>query len=395
MAITDVTHESWLGRLGNSIKSVLVGIVLVAGAVGVLFWNEGRAVKRAKTIEEGARNVVSVGSAAVGAANEGKLVHTTGRAETDETLKDTLFGVSAGAIKLRRKVEMYQWEERKSTKSDKKLGGGTKKTTTYTYTEVWSERLIDSSTFKDSSKNNPPRMPFTSAEQTARHVTLGAFGLSKSLIGQMANYEKLPMTRALADALSEDLKKNLLLHEGEFYRPYLRGEVGGTPRVGDVRVSFHVVRPGAVSVIAKQVGETFGPYLAETGQEICWLRVGTHTAEAMFQAERESNVLWTWILRGAGFVAMLIGFLLVLRPIAVVGDVVPLIGSLLGAGIFVVSLVLSLVVSLITVAMGWLYYRPLVGIGLLAAAAAVFLVVRQLAKGRKAAATPPPPPPPQ
>jgi len=79
----------------------------------------------------------------------------------------------------------------------------------------------------------------------------------------------------------------------------------------------------------------------------------------------------------------------------VVGDVVPLIGSLLGAGIFLVSLVLSVVVSLITVAMGWLYYRPLVGIGLLAAAAAVFLVVRQMVKGRKAAATPPPPPPPQ
>src|ERR1017187_8760795 len=109
--LTEVTTQSWFGRIGESIKGILVGLLLVAGAVILLLWNEGRAIKRAKTLSEGAKGVVTVSTDRIEPANEGKLVHLIGMATTTEKLADPEFGVSATALKIRRIAEMYQWKE--------------------------------------------------------------------------------------------------------------------------------------------------------------------------------------------------------------------------------------------------------------------------------------------
>ena len=51
----------WVSRLVGSIKGVLVGLVFFAGAFPLLFWNEGRAVRRAQDLEEGRGAVVLAG----------------------------------------------------------------------------------------------------------------------------------------------------------------------------------------------------------------------------------------------------------------------------------------------------------------------------------------------
>ena len=109
---TETTHQGWFSRIGNSIKGILVGIVLIVASIILLFWNEGRSVTEAKSLEEGIAAVVSVQSDAVNASNDGKLVHMIGEARTEETLTDEEFGTSAVALKLRRHVEMYQWKGR-------------------------------------------------------------------------------------------------------------------------------------------------------------------------------------------------------------------------------------------------------------------------------------------
>src|SRR3990172_9066084 len=108
---TEISRKSWGSRLQESIKSVLFGIVLFVAAFPVLFWNEGRAVRRAKSLEEGASVVITVPADSVDTANERKLVHMTGETTTTETLSDPDFGISASVIKLERRVQMYQWEE--------------------------------------------------------------------------------------------------------------------------------------------------------------------------------------------------------------------------------------------------------------------------------------------
>ena len=44
-------------------------------------------------------------------------------------------------IKLRRNVEMYQWEEHEHSETEKNTGGSTTTKTTYTYTKDWYDTI--------------------------------------------------------------------------------------------------------------------------------------------------------------------------------------------------------------------------------------------------------------
>ena len=162
---TEVTTESWLGRIGGAFEGIIVGLVLFIAAFPVLFWNEGRAVRRYQTLNEGAGSVISLPAARVLSEYDGKLVHVTGQAVTDEIVTDPEFGVAVSAIKLKRKAEMYQWKENKQRKTKKKLGGGKKTVTTYSYSKSWSSSLIHSDNFKKpGGHHNPDSMPYQSKE---------------------------------------------------------------------------------------------------------------------------------------------------------------------------------------------------------------------------------------
>ena len=108
---TEVTRTSWGSRLGSSIKGIGFGLLIFVLAFPLLFWNESRAVKVARTLDEGQGIVQPTLSTTVDPNLEGKLVHMSGLASTQDVLSDAGFGVSASAIKLRSVVEMYQWKE--------------------------------------------------------------------------------------------------------------------------------------------------------------------------------------------------------------------------------------------------------------------------------------------
>lgn len=118
---TEVTNQSWFSRIGGAIKGIIFGFILFIIAFPLLFWNEGRAVKTYKSLKEGSGAVISVLADQVDPNNEGKLVHLSGRASTEETLTDPVFGVSENALRLRRKVEMYQWQEHSESETKKNL----------------------------------------------------------------------------------------------------------------------------------------------------------------------------------------------------------------------------------------------------------------------------------
>ena len=94
------TNQSWFSRLAQSVKSVLFGLLFFFGSFVLLFWNEGRAVRTARSLAEGAGAVTSVAADRVDSGNEGKLVHVSGAVATDEPVVDSDLGVEAQAIKL-------------------------------------------------------------------------------------------------------------------------------------------------------------------------------------------------------------------------------------------------------------------------------------------------------
>lgn len=88
-------------------------------AVYLLWTNEGRSVKIETGLQEGKSQVVAVKSDSVDPASESKLVYVTGKVAMTKNPSDDLFGITQPAIRIVRKVEMYQWKEHsKSSKSD-------------------------------------------------------------------------------------------------------------------------------------------------------------------------------------------------------------------------------------------------------------------------------------
>ena len=375
----EVTRQSWFSRLGGAIKGVLVGAVLFAVAFPLLFWNEGRAVTRFKTLKEGGGLVVSVAADRVDAANAGRLVHVSGKADTAATLADPVFGVSAPALKLKRAVEMYQWQENVKSETKKKTGGSAETVKTYTYRKAWSSSLHRSSDFKQPGDHqNPEAFAYASTLLTADSVTLGAFRLSPALVGMIGNFTPLPVS---ADSLQpEGAAGKAIMHDGGFYL----GANPSEPKVGDLRITFEVARPTEVSVIAKQAGESFEPYLTQAGGTIELLELGAVPAAAMIQKAQESNRLLTWLLRLAGFLLMLIGLNMVFKPLSVLADVLPFLGSLVAAGTGLIAFLLAALFSLVTIAVAWLVYRPLFGAALLAVAVLLVVAVVKKLKAPKA-----------
>ncbi len=95
------------------------------------------------------------------------------------------------------------------------------------------------------------------------------------------------------------------------------------------------------------------------------------------------NTALTWILRLVGFVLMAVGIAMVLAPLSVLADVVPFIGNIVGYGTGFLAIGTASVLSLVTIALGWIVYRPLIGIAILAGAGGLFFLFLKLARDRR------------
>ena len=162
--------------------------------------------------------------------------------------------------------------------------------------------------------------------------------------------------------------------EGYIY--YRDGFYKGDPKklsVGDVRVSFECVpTPSKMSLISGQQGDTFAPYQTKENK-IELVAKGVKSSEEMFKSAHNANSMMCWLLRLVGFLMMFFGLKMVFEPLRVIADVVPFIGSIVGMGVGFVAFVLAAGFSLLTIAIGWVYYRPLIGIPLLIVAIALLV----------------------
>ena len=390
MATTVTTTESWGSRIGGSLRGVLVGLALFVAGFPVLFWNEGRSVKTAKAIDEGEGACVSVESnAAVDPEMNGRLVHMTGRADTKDVLSDDVFGVSATAIRLERQVEMYQWEEDSKTTEKKNLGGSVTKTTTYTYKQVWSDRAIDSGDFHEAGHDNPGSIEFPSEETYASDVSFGAFRLNPRQVQSIRGSQAYQFPAGFTCRVDRvQMQGNtILVPNAETRQNALnRRSVATQPRIGDMRVVFRVVYPHDISLIAKQHGDTFVEYTAKNGRKLSYLRDGIADAAEMFETARSGNAFMTWLLRLAGFLMMFFGLSAVLKPLSVLADVLPILGDIVGIGTGLVAGLVALACALVTIAVAWLFYRPVLGVLLLVAAGFLLWKLAQKRKAAKAAA---------
>lgn len=374
---TEITSQSWFGRIGKSFTGIIFGIIMVIAAFPLLFWNEGRAVKTAKALEEGESLVKELTSGSESLL-ENKLVHYTGQAETNETLNDQLFGISVNELKLKRVVEMYQWKERKNTKKRKKIGGGTETITTYSYSKQWSDDQINSSSFKKSQDHYNPEKPLKNETTSANRITLDNYNLTSSFTSQIDNYKVLSLDNNIINDIRFNYKFKPIVMDNKIYF----SNDQSTPQIGDLRVFFKYVPKQIISIVGRYTNNTLTDYKATNGRTLALLGLGSKSANEMFAKAKTDNSLLTWGLRIGGFFLMMIGFLTILKPLSVLGDIIPFIGSIVGAGTAFISFILAVFLSLITIGVGWIFYRPVLG-SLLISSAIVFVFIMKRKLKRK------------
>lgn len=393
-SFTKVTTENWSSRIKGSLRAVLFGLLLFLTAFVVLWWNEGRAIKTTQGLNEGFSQVVKADVNSLNEANSGKLIHLSGKIISDELLKDDEFGLQINALKLRRNVEVYQWREESKNKKQKEVGGSEKTTTTYTYKKEWDRNLINSNNFKITEGHiNPAAFPYNGFTQKVENASIGAYSLSPSLLTKINNFSSYPINK-LDTAI---FKNSRLLKEGFAIisdgnsmkqKIYIGNGSNSAPEIGDTKISYEVVNSGGdYSLVAKQVGSTFEKFNTSTGTSIEMIDLGVISHENMFHAAQKSNTIITWILRLVGFILMFFGLTLIFKPLVVLADVLPLLGKLLQMGISLFSGILSFALSFITIALAWIFYRPILGIALLAVGIGAILFFYMRASQKRKLAT--------
>ena len=372
---TEVTRQGWLSRVGGSLVGMLVGFLLVPISIVVLYWNEGRAVDAIRSLDQGAKQTIEAG-ANPSPGNDGKLVHVTGPLTTSAAARDPAFHVTApNLIRLHRQVEMYQWEQQTSSSSHEEIGGSKTTETTYSYRKVWSENEIDSADFKKPAGHRNPEMPVKSGTYDGKNVRLGEYRLDPQVLSGLDQFKSISIEGADAP---EDFKAS----GNNLYS----GRDPANPEIGDIRVSFTGVAAQTASAVAGQSGNTLSPFTGENGYTIALVKPGVASAAELFKAKKAEEGTLTWILRGVGFVMMLVALLLIASPLSTVLAVIPLFEWVAEAGIFAVALGVSVPLALVVIAVAWIAHRPITGVLLLAVAAGAVFLVRSMRAKRAAPA---------
>lgn len=391
MAYTETTSTSYGQRLAGSAKGMIGGLLMFIIGTCLLWWNEGRTVRTAKAIGDAASHVESVADVSrVDASLNGKLIHASAFADTKDTLTDDLFGVREQAIKLDRKVEYYQWVEHSQRKKRDKVGGGEETITTYTYEQEWVKKPVNSSNFKESRYRNANRVLSQVEERNemAQHVTFGAYTLPESFVTSISGSEPVEVRMTEEQRFTWDERLHML-------RPKVNTETSlvhtsantvylglspNSPQVGDVRVTFTKVPPADISLIAQVDGSTFKAYKAKNGQSFSRLQMGTVSADEMILQARSENNLWAWVLRVIGILLVVGGLKGMFGLLPMLFKVLPFLGSIVDAGVGLVSWILGLAWSLIIIAIAWLVFRPIIGISLLVLAIAGIVFLKRRGK---------------
>ena len=378
---TEYEHTGFLGNMGNSFGNMLFGFVLFLASFVVLWWNEGRAVDRYLTLETGQKNLVK--TTKFEAKNDGKLVFVTGMTDVKTPAIDADFNVQNNkALKIYRRVEMYQWDESKSTRKQKNLGGSTTKKTTYSYDKVWSTRHIDSNSFnqkyRDKYKNPSTKSP--SKSYYAKGAKVKGYSLNSKQIELLDDLKNMqvPKTVKFPAKMANKAKNN-----GSFIFISRSGNSSiSNPQVGDYKISFQYLPAQNISVIGEQSDGGFTEYTTKTG-DLLEVRAGKMKAEKIFQQASSENETLTWILRGVGVLAMTFGLAMCASPLQALFNIIPFFGSMVGAITGLFALIVALALSSITIAIAWMAHRPMLSIAVGGAGIGIWMLMRLMQPKRE------------
>lgn len=347
----------------------LGGAVILLIGIFMLWSNEGRTVKMQSAINEAKKNYIQVKSDKIDEKNEGKLIATYGKIDSEklDTLTDSTYNISIPAIKMKRMVEMYQWvEECKTDDNDEEK---------CTYEKEWSEELIDSSEFSNSSYSNPESFKVDEEEYYSQTVNMGAFELPERLL-QKLSYNSQVKNQKLTEQYTNNVEGYTVQNN------YISNVKESGPEIGDIRISFVYNSSKSVSVLAVQTDNSFKAYMSKKGESIFKIVEGEYTGEEMLQNMTESNKFMKWFLRIMGTVLIYAGFAALLNPLQVLTKNIPVLSNIVSMSTSLIASILGISLSFIIIAIAWFRFRPILSISLLAVVVCLIVGLFMLKKNK-------------
>lgn len=331
---------------------LVLALLIFSAALALLVWNEGRAVKTARSLAEGAEAIRPVSPESVDPAHDRQLIHLSGTVSPVEGAYDPELGLRfPQALKIRREVQMYQWKGRRRGKGDE---------APYEYRRVWSNFPIDSEEYSPEHRN-PPFL-LRSRAFPAEIIRLGAFTLSTALTKQLPTSDKLLLTSSHLKSLEKSLRERAVLYKGGLYIAAHGRPQPEQPAIGDSLIWVYAAVSQTVSIIAQQENDRLVPYSSRAGGTLAILKPGRRAASQMIRQAQESNLSLSWIYRFLGFFLLLGGFqLLPLSPAGFLGRI-PGLKDFSKGGDRSLSVLLALVLALLIIGLASLVFRPLVGL---------------------------------
>ncbi|MEX1378010.1 MAG: TMEM43 family protein [Eubacteriales bacterium] len=349
-------------RRGCFFGGIVVGIIMIVVFTVVLFNNEGRAVNRKKALEN-IDNAVEISSAV-----DGDLIIMSGEAQTDAVITDDVFMVEApeNTIKMKKTVSMYQWVEHSETDDNDNV--------TYTYKKEWSTSLQDSSGFHtQAGHENPAAMIYSSNRYTANEVKIGEYTLESVFVDKLNKYQPYSNMHVPVKDLKFSLNENKIFIS----------ESGTTsitsPGIGDYLIEYEIVQGETITIVGGKTGSTIISYYTKNGN-LNEVSYGIKDKAVLKQEKIDENNRLTWIIRIGSIIALMAAFGMLFSPLTTLLGRVPILGSIVTGGAALIGGVLGGAWGIIVIAIGWLYFKPVLAISMIVGVVAIVVLVSRAKK---------------
>lgn len=250
----------------------------------------------------------------------------------------------------------------------------------YYYTTEWKDKLIDHNDFYiKHGHENPTEMPIKSQVQIATEANIGNFKLGVDLKNKFNDFVEVT-----SDERPERL--DIKMHSGIYYH----SSNLWVPTVGDIRVliSYAGKAGDYYSVVGRLVNGVLEPYVSQLGHEISLLRKGEISVDQMFHLEHVDNYWKTWAIRYrivlelkkkkivlfysmhlSFFFPRGLGWFVMFLSVTCLANILKtiIINSNVLCGIIAVeslTMSVSISTSLLFIGFAWVWYRPIIGLGL-------------------------------
>lgn len=353
-------------RTNRFLMVVLGGTAALAVLLG-LVWNEYEYFSRLDSLAWAERHTVHVSTDRVADRHDGKLVYVKGDIEAPNRRVDPTFDISDERMKMIRRVEMYQWQEKQIDRSDEPA--------TYRYYRDWSEEPFTieqanrpeklRAAVREADSRMNPKKPYPNESFLASDATIGAYEVSEPVLRVPGTTPKL-LDKKHLDRLPDKFEGRARLTETSdearqgthaicIHAPKNSGRCGD--EVGDVRIRWETWAGNDVGVVAGLEEGVLVPFEHEKLDDPLALveRNATDDSYLYDRAEGDART-WLWVWRAIGALVLPFFLFFVLQGLHDEEIALPWIGELTQGKVFLYAIAGTVALVALVAGQAWLVF---------------------------------------